>query len=224
MRNCIFCFMAVMTLFTSCKRTKPEGKSIVLFNGTDLQGWDTYLGPSFDTVQHKRDTIPLGLNHDTLNVFSVVQLDGGPVLRVSGERFGGISTHQDFANYHLTLEFRWGKKKWPPKDSSKRDSGILYHAVGDHGADFGFWMRSQEFQVQEGDCGDYWGVAGGIFDIPASKKDGISISTIRRGNCSRFARVARPEDIVSKIRMLNIPQGSGIRLISIAMVIQLYML
>lgn len=30
-------------------------------------------------------------------------------------------------------------------------------------------MRSQEFQIQEGDCGDYWGVAGGVFDIPARK-------------------------------------------------------
>ena len=29
-------------------------------------------------------------------------------------------------------------------------------------------MRSQEFQIQEGDCGDYWGVAGGSFEIPAT--------------------------------------------------------
>jgi hypothetical protein len=39
--------------------------------------------------------------------------------------------------------------------------------VGEHGADGGFWMRSQEFQIQEGDCGDYWGVAGGVADVPA---------------------------------------------------------
>ncbi|MCB0576142.1 MAG: DUF1080 domain-containing protein, partial [Saprospiraceae bacterium] len=25
------------------------------------------------------------------------------------------------------------------------------------------------FQIQEGDCGDYWGVAGGVFDIAAVK-------------------------------------------------------
>ena len=30
-------------------------------------------------------------------------------------------------------------------------------------------MRSQEFQIQEGDCGDYWGVAGGVADVPAVK-------------------------------------------------------
>jgi hypothetical protein len=162
-------FVGLLSLLFGCKRTKPESRSIVLFNGKDLQGWNTYLGPSFDTVQNKRDSIPLGLNHDTLNVFSVVQLDGGPVLRISGERFGGISTQKEFRNYHLRMEFKWGKKKWPPKEKSKRDSGLLYHAVGAHGADFGFWMRSQEFQIQEGDCGDYWGVAGGIFDVPAAK-------------------------------------------------------
>jgi hypothetical protein len=29
-------------------------------------------------------------------------------------------------------------------------------------------MRSQEFQVEEGNVGDYWGVAGGSFEIPAT--------------------------------------------------------
>jgi len=43
----------------------------------------------------------------------------------------------------------------------------MYHAVGPQGADGGFWMRSQEFQIEEGDCGDYWACAGAIFDIHA---------------------------------------------------------
>lgn len=32
-------------------------------------------------------------------------------------------------------------------------------------------MRSQEFQIQEGDCGDYWGVAGGTFDVHATPRN-----------------------------------------------------
>jgi hypothetical protein len=142
-----------------------------LFNGRNLEGWDTYLGPRFDTLRNKRDTVPIGLNTDPVKVFSVVQEDGQPAMRISGENFGGISTQREFENYHLVLEFKWGKQKWPPRKNSKRDSGLLYHAVGRHGADAGFWMRSQEFQVQEGDCGDYWGVAGGAFDIPAIKDE-----------------------------------------------------
>ena len=45
----------------------------------------------------------------------------------------------------------------------------MYHSVGKYGADYGAWMRSQEFQVEEGNCGDYWGVAGGFEDVPANK-------------------------------------------------------
>ena len=102
--------------------------------------------------------LQLGLNTDPERVFSVTKEDGKPALRISGKKFGGISTQQSFKNYHLQLEFKWGKLKWHPKRNAKRDSGLLYHAVGTHGADGGFWMRSQEFQIQEGDCGDYWGV------------------------------------------------------------------
>jgi hypothetical protein len=149
-----------------------QGKWQSLFNGKDLSGWDTYVGPAFDSLGNKRSDVPvLGLNNDVLKIFSVVTEDGKPALRISGERFGGISTQSVLANYQLRLEFKWGTTKSHPRKNQKRDSGILYHAVGPHGADFGFWMRSQEFQVQEGDCGDYWGVAGGAFDIPALKTE-----------------------------------------------------
>jgi hypothetical protein len=141
-----------------------------LFNGNDLSGWDTYLGPPWNTETGKFDTVGApGLNSDPDKVFSVVREDGEAAMRISGQHFGGISTVEEFSNYHLTLEFKWGQAKYPPKDSAKRDSGLLYHAVGPHAADGAFWMRSQEFQVQEGDCGDYWGVAGAEFDIQASR-------------------------------------------------------
>lgn len=146
----------------------PKRKS--LFNGKNFSGWDVYIGPAYDTVQKKFTGNPMGLNNDPDHVFSVVKEDGRSCIRVSGEKFGGISTVQSFENYHLRLEFKWGKLKWNPKRNARRDSGLLYHANGDHGSDGGFWMRSQEFQIQEGDCGDYWGVAGGIADVPAKQE------------------------------------------------------
>lgn len=141
-----------------------------LFNGKSLTGWDTYVGPAFDTLQKKFAGDPPGLNVDPDKVFSVVREDGKGAIRISGEHFGGISTKEAFENYHLRLEFKWGKLKWQPKKNSARDSGILYHAVGPHAGDGKFWMRSQEFQIQEGDCGDYWGVAGAMADVPAIMK------------------------------------------------------
>jgi hypothetical protein len=71
-----------------------------------------------------------------------------------------------YGDFHLRLEFKWGEKKWPPRESVVRDSGILYYAVGGHGASPNkAWMRSVECQVQEHDVGDYWGVAGAIVDV-----------------------------------------------------------
>ncbi len=143
-----------------------------LLNGQDLRGWDTYLGPPFPAVGDDRSGVaPIGLNRDPRQVFSIVTEDGAKALLISGEQFGGISTVQAFENYHLQLQFKWGKLKWHPRKNAKMDSGVLYHANGEHGADAGFWMQSQELQIQEGDCGDYWGVAGGMFDIPARKQD-----------------------------------------------------
>lgn len=143
-----------------------------LFNERNLDGWDTFLGPAYDSVKKAFDTTKvLGLNNDPNKVFSVAKIDGRPAIRISGEHFGGISTKESFANYHLKLEFKWGQKKSNPRKDRVRDSGVLYHAVGKHGADFGFWMRSQEFQVEEGNVGDYWGVAGGSFEVLATLHD-----------------------------------------------------
>ena len=165
-------------LFTAflfgCEHSKNQKNWELLFNGHDLSGWDTYLGPEWmqtsdSTVEKVGD--PVGLNVDPKNIFSVVSEDQQQVILVSGEQWGGISTTQEYENYHLKLNFKWGQTKHRPKENNKRDSGLLYHAVGNHGADGGFWMRSQEFQIQEGDCGDYWGVAGGIMDVPTEQTD-----------------------------------------------------
>jgi hypothetical protein len=150
----------------SCQ--KKEQSLITLFNGKDLTGWDTYLGPAFDTVTGKFDSLSAkGLNNDPDKAFSVVEEDGEPALRVSGNGFGGIATKDEFENYHLTLQFKWGSQKFHNRKDKPRDSGILYHAVGPFDAGYGNWMCSQEFQIQEGDCGDYWSIAGSTIDIPA---------------------------------------------------------
>ena len=160
----------VFLLFLACSCSSKKSEWQPLFNGRDLAGWDTYLGPRYDSALHKTDTVPIGLNSDPAGVFTVVKLGNEDVIRISGENFGGISTIAEYENYHLQLQFRWGQLKWAPRKNSKKDSGIMYHAVGPHGADGGNWMRSHEFQIQEGDCGDYWACAGAIGDVKARKE------------------------------------------------------
>lgn len=141
-----------------------------LYNGKDFSGWDTYIGPPLDSTGKKLSDIPVGLNNDPKNVFSVVGINNEKIIRISGESWGGMSTKQAYENFHVQLQFKWGSLTWGQKKGKKKDSGLLYFAVGEHGADYGAWMRSQEFQIEEGNSGDYWGVAGGMEDIPANKK------------------------------------------------------
>jgi len=161
---------ACITFFGFMGSLRSQGRWQSLFDGKDLSGWDTYLAPPSNDSGRRISQIPIGLNNDPDQVFTVVNQNGENVIRISGNGWGGISTTKEYENYHLQLQFRWGTLRWKDKKDKKRDSGLLYHAVGPHGADYGAWMRSQEFQIQEGDCGDYWGVAGGIQDIPAVKK------------------------------------------------------
>ncbi len=144
---------------------KKDGRA-VLFNGKDLSGWDTWLGRPF------KEKEVVGLNKDPKQVYTVVSVDGQPAIRISGEIFGALTSKEEYENYHLKLEFKWGKKKWPPRAKMVRDSGLLYHCVGPHGAAGSFWMRSQECQIQEGDCGDYWSVAGAIVNVSGERKGG----------------------------------------------------
>jgi len=157
-------------LILGFKTTEKPGRWKQLFNGKDLSGWDTYIGPDLDDSGKPITGAPIGLNNDPRQVFTVVTEGGEHVIRISGQNWGAISTKQEFENYHLQLQFKWGKLSWGQKKGKKMDSGLLYHSVGDYGADYGAWMRSQEFQVEEGNCGDYWGVAGGMADIPVIKR------------------------------------------------------
>jgi Domain of Unknown Function (DUF1080) len=140
-----------------------------LFNGTDLAGWDTWLGKEYGAKGKPAGEI-VGLNKDPRKVFTVVELDGKPAIRISGETNGGLVSKDEFDNYHLKLQFKWGEKKWPPAEKARRNSGVLYRSVGPHGAHDNSWMCSLEFQIQEGNTGDWWTIAGSMVDVEAERK------------------------------------------------------
>ncbi len=110
-----------------------------LFNGKDLKGWYSFLKTK-------------GKNNDPEKVFVV---ENG-MLHISGKEFGYICTDKEYTNFHLAVEFKWGTKKYPPRDAdtTKRDNGICYYVPAD-AKDF-VWPKSIECQIQEGDVGDIW--------------------------------------------------------------------
>src|SRR2546421_8725854 len=82
-------FTCAAALLTASPAPEPAARQadaagiVQLFNGRNLDGWDTDLGPV------EKGAAPLGRNNDPKKVFSVVQEDGQPAIRVSGQVWGG---------------------------------------------------------------------------------------------------------------------------------------
>src|SRR5436190_14389695 len=110
-----------------------------LFNGTNLDGWDIVL-------RNARSDDP---DH-------LVQIHDGAVHMYkdapegSQQPHGYIVTQKEYSSYHLRLEYKWGNKRFGQRAKSRRDAGVLYHAVGKDGV----WPRNVECQIQENDVGD----------------------------------------------------------------------
>lgn len=163
-----------MLLISSCISKDKNTWDLLL--DKELSHWDAFIGVPHYSVNlegyEKGDGMsgtPIGLNKDPLHVFSTLEMDGETVLKVDGIIYGGLSTKKEYENYHLNMQYKWGTKKYEPRLDQPRDSGILYHCQEPHGAFWNVWMQSQEMQVQEGDTGDYYTIAGTGMDIKTNK-------------------------------------------------------
>ena len=112
-----------------------HGPAVVLFDGKDLSQFDTFIRGR-------------GLNSDPEHVFTV---ENGTV-HVSGHEMGYIVTKSSFHRFYLRAEFRWGEGTFGERQGQARDSGILYNIQGPNKV----WPRSIEFQIKEGETGDFW--------------------------------------------------------------------
>lgn len=154
-------------------------EAVRLFNGKNFDGWYVWIekGP--------KNTDPDG----------VFKIEDGGVIHVSGARFGYLGTEKEYDNYKLSLEFKWGEKRYPPRETAKRDAGVLYHAVGDDKV----WMKSLECQIQEGDCGDMYLTAGKDGSKPA-----LTVKEKRYvgGHVVRFADYEKPRGEWNKVEIV----------------------
>src|SRR5262245_3358419 len=72
--------------------------------------------------------------------------EGDGTLKVSGRGYGYVATKENYRDYHLVLEYKWGEKTWGKREDRARDNGLLLHGHGPHGAYAGTWMASIECQ------------------------------------------------------------------------------
>jgi Domain of Unknown Function (DUF1080) len=144
------------------ERIPAHGPAVALFNGSDLSNFDIFLKST-------------GLNSDPNHVF---QVENG-MIHVSGKEFGYIITKQEYRNFYLRAEFKWGEGTYSPREGQARDSGILYNIQGEQKV----WPRSIEFQINEGATGDFWVTDGAAL----TGKDGKRV-TGPTGNAANIPR------------------------------------
>ncbi len=120
----------------------PADGVLKLFNGQNLDGLYTYF----------RDT----KHEDPRRVVTVH--DG--LLHISGDGLGGVSTRNEYRDYHMICEFRWGPRTWGNRVDRAKDSGVLVHCQGPEGGYGDIWMESIEAQIIQGGTGDVLVVRG----------------------------------------------------------------
>jgi Domain of Unknown Function (DUF1080) len=184
--------LALLFVFTSFN-SKNKWENLL---DNNLSQWGMYL--SYRHQDNYKGAIPkddkgaaiqpIGYNKNENNVFSVIEENKEPVLKITGEIYGCLFTKEEYENYHLKLKVKWGTKKWVPRLALLKDAGLCYHSIGEAGVDYWrSWMMSQEFQIMEGHMGDYWNIANAAIDVRAFIPEG-SMNTIA-GNKQPFLSV-----------------------------------
>lgn len=151
------CYLLLLTGIISCQiSVKKENKTETnideplvaienaLFKSDNFDGW----------IFSTRDTTFSGTVDDIFTINNGVLHALGKPKNLSEQTFAGLTTEKEYSRYILTLEYKWGEKKFKPRHEFVRDAGVLLHV---HGDDV-IWPSSVECQIQEGDTGDIWAI------------------------------------------------------------------
>jgi hypothetical protein len=165
-----------------CSATPHNETWRPLFNGRNLDGWYTFLQKS-------------GKDADPTHVISI-EPDG--VIHVykhdrngSEVLMGYMGTVEMFGDYHLRLQYSWGKSQFKPRYLYKPDAGIYYHHVTEDLV----WPQALQFQLELNGVGDLLTVGNikvDTFIDPSTKTDdwqeflppeagGVSYTTTGKG-------------------------------------------
>lgn len=142
MPNCRF-RLTCFALLVAIPVFAAEESATPLFNGRTLDGWTVYTPDPDPAVANTLFVVTDGTIHTYPEA-----ADG------SKQPMGYILTTAEYGHYRLSLEYKWGTRKFAPRadPDMARDSGICYHVQAPNV----IWPVSVECQIQEGDTGDAW--------------------------------------------------------------------
>ncbi|HET9864318.1 MAG TPA: DUF1080 domain-containing protein [Steroidobacteraceae bacterium] len=131
-----------------CSASAADAAWKPLFNGRNLHGWTARLAS-----QTAADAPPpsslFAVEHGTIHAY--------PTQPAGSEQPNAyLETNAEYRDYVLSLEYRWGEKKFAPRNQQVRDAGLIYHVHRERPGD---WPAGAEAQIQEGDTGDSWAIS-----------------------------------------------------------------
>jgi hypothetical protein len=122
--------VAVLAALSACAGAPGPAAAIPLWNGRDLTGWHADV-PAADVGAAVAP--------------SFVARDG--ILVSAGKPEGHLITDASFANYRLTVEWRW--------PGEPGNCGVLVHSSAPRRL-YGMFPQSIECQLFAGNAGDFW--------------------------------------------------------------------
>ena len=155
--------------FINRSESRPDAGWKPLFNGKDLTGW-SHVFNGRDKASPVDDIV--GVSNGEIHIYPTGK-DGDKFP------FGYLLSAKAYSHYHLRFEYKWGTKRFAPRQTTKRDSGMLYHVVGPDKV----WPRCVELQVQEGDTGDIFTVNTRVTSTVDPKKPKYGVE---KSNASTF--------------------------------------
>ena len=113
----------------------------------------------------------------------VWQLQSGGVLVCKGQPLGYLATEKDYTNFVLKLQWRW------PPGGKAGNGGVLLRMTGPHR----IWPKSLEAQLNAGQAGDFWGLAGYPLSGPAERMKVLEHSKFGKlTNLQKTAELEKP--------------------------------
>lgn len=106
------------------------------------------------------------------------RLDADGVLSCRGTPLGYLATKESFGDFVLKLQWRWPQGK-------EGKGGVLINFSGEDR----IWPKSLEAQINAGQAGDFWGLAGFEFTGPAER-----LKTIEHAQFGRLTHLPRTTD------------------------------
>lgn len=115
-------------------------------------------GSNFDFVVHGDATEQ---EANTMFEFKGKKLKAMYKWQEDSAPYGIAVSKKVYSSYDLKFKFKWGERRFIPRQEKIRDAGLLYHCQAGNYA----WPPSLEYQIQEGDCGDLWNILGCHCDV-----------------------------------------------------------